>query len=253
MVAVVRTGLFYLLLALWTLFISCVVILFAWMVTRDKRHHRFVQPYGRGVMRLCSWICGVHYRVRGREHIPAVSAVVAANHQSTWETFFLQTLLTPQAQVVKKELMSIPFFGWAFHLLCAIPIDRSNPKKALIKIIQESSQYLTQGFWVLVFPEGTRRPVGSPGRFTQGAAAMATRANKPILPIAHNAGRCWPGRAWIKHPGIIDVVIGPLISIEGKSSKQITTEAEHWIHTTLAEIDPPSVSMVEPTSETTAS
>ncbi|WP_426415525.1 lysophospholipid acyltransferase family protein [Aestuariirhabdus sp. LZHN29] len=238
MVATARTLLFYLLLGLWTIFISSSVILFGLFVPRKRRHQLFVQPYGRGVMLLCRVICGVGYRIVGREHIPQGSAVIAANHQSTWETFFLQTLLTPQAQVVKKELMSIPFFGWAFRLLCAIPIDRGNPKKALMKIIQAGSDYLTEGFWVLVFPEGTRRPAGSPGRFTQGAAAMATRSGKPILPIAHNAGRCWPGRGWVKVPGTIDVVIGPLIETEGKNSKQITNEAQHWIHTTLAEIDP---------------
>ncbi|MCL6414243.1 1-acyl-sn-glycerol-3-phosphate acyltransferase [Aestuariirhabdus sp. Z084] len=238
MVSLVRTLLFYLLLSLWTVFISCCVIIFSPVVPKKQRHTRFVTPYGKGSMLLCRYICGIRYRIHGQENIPEVPAVIAANHQSTWETFFLQTLFTPQATVVKQELMLIPFFGWAFRLLGAIPIDRGNPKKALLKIIQIGTDYLKDDVWVLVFPEGTRKPAGHPGRFTQGAAAMATRSGKPVLPIAHNAGHCWPGKgAWIKQPGTIDVVIGPLIDCEGKNSKQITVEAENWIHSTLEGLD----------------
>ncbi len=237
LLSLLRTVVFYSLFLTWTILTSCLIIILSPIVEKTRRHTIFVQPYCHGVLWLCKIICGVKYTVSGQENIPGNSAVIVSNHQSTWETFLLQTLFTPQVQVVKKELISIPFFGWALHLLGGIPIDRGNPKRALIKIIRMGSDFLKDGYWILVFPEGTRKPSGQLGKFSQGASAMAIRSGKPVLPVAHNAGHFWPGNRWVKRPGTVNVIIGPVISIEDKTSKQITNETVQWIREQLNEIE----------------
>jgi 1-acyl-sn-glycerol-3-phosphate acyltransferase len=144
-----------------------------------------------------------------------------AKHQSTWESFFLCGFFQPLSQVVKRELLYVPFFGWAMAMLKPIAIDRSNPKAALKQLAKLGHKRLGQGAWVLVFPEGTRIPPGQIGKFSRGGASLAVNANLPVLPIAHNAGEFWPKRGWSKTPGTVQVVIGPLMYAEGTGPRAI--------------------------------
>ncbi|MCB1747281.1 MAG: 1-acyl-sn-glycerol-3-phosphate acyltransferase [Gammaproteobacteria bacterium] len=184
-------------------------------------------------LKLC---CGLGWSVRGREHIPATPGVILCKHQSAWETITLQLIFPRQCQVLKRELLRVPFFGWGLASLNPIAIDRKAGARALKVVLAKGVERLRDGWWVLLFPEGTRIPPGERGRYTQTGAALAREAGCPVIPVAHNAGVFWGRNAVLKYPGTIEVVIGPPIDTAGKSAKAITREAEAWIEKTCAEL-----------------
>ena len=154
--------------------------------------------------------------------------VVMAKHQSTWETMFLQYYLAPISTILKKELMRIPFFGWGLAALKPIAIDRSNPIQALKDVKSKGIGRLQEGISVLVFPEGTRMPLGKVGNYARSGADIACSANVPVVPVAHNAAECWPHRHFLKYPGLITVVIGNAIDTTGRDRKTVTEEIKIW-------------------------
>ncbi|MFC0268979.1 lysophospholipid acyltransferase family protein [Kushneria aurantia] len=197
---------------------------------------RVLNLYNRFIVAWFGLCCGVRYRIEGRDNIPDGAVVMLANHQSEWETLFLQTLKMPLCTVLKQELLRIPVFGWGLRLLKPIPLDRSKPSKALRQVLSEGAERLSQGLSVLLFPEGTRVPPGQRRRFNKSGVHIACRAGVPVLPIAHNAGEHWPGHGVIKHPGQIRVVIGAPIATAERSPEAVTRDVEQWIETQLARI-----------------
>lgn len=187
-------------------------------------------------LRIC---CRVRYKVVGLENFKSLkrSAIILSKHQSTWETLYLQSLCWPASTILKKELVQMPFFGWGLLALRPIAIDRSNPREALRQVKAQGAQRLEQGINVILFPEGTRTPIGSKGKYARSGADIAIENNAPIIPITHNAGRCWPGKQFVKTPGLITVVIGEPISVAGKNSKAVMEEVEQWIETNLDRIE----------------
>jgi 1-acyl-sn-glycerol-3-phosphate acyltransferase len=180
--------------------------------------------------------CGIRHVVRGLEHVPRQPCVVLAKHASTWETLFLQTLFAPQATAIKRELLDIPFFGWAFRLLKPIAIDRRQPVSAIRQLIDTGSRRLAAGIWVVLLPEGTRVPGNQVGRFFRGGAALAVAAQRPILVIAHDAARCWPPHALAKFPGTIHVTISPPIDLAGRDADAMNEAARTWLLGAMAEL-----------------
>jgi len=179
------------------------------------------------MLKLC---CGLSYRVEGLENIPQDrAAVILSKHQSAWETIALRQIISPQTAVLKKSLLQIPFGGWALATLKPIAIDRSNQKEALKMLLEQGTARLQEGLFVLVFPEGTRVAPGCSKKFNAGGAMLAHKSGFPVIPLAHNAGEFWPRNSFLKYPGVIEVKIGPEISTQGKSSKEINAEAEQWI------------------------
>jgi 1-acyl-sn-glycerol-3-phosphate acyltransferase len=176
--------------------------------------------------------CGLRWRVTGKEHIPAEPGVILCKHQSAWETIALQLIFPRQCQVLKRELLKVPFFGWGLASLNPIAIDRGAGTRALRTVLSRGSERIRDGWWVLLFPEGTRIPAGEKGRYTQTGAALALQCEKPVVPVAHNAGIFWARNALTKHPGTIEVVVGPPIETAGKSARDITREVETWIEET---------------------
>lgn len=173
--------------------------------------------------------CGLKHEIVGMENVPEQPCVFACNHQSTWETITTQTFLPALAWVLKKELFRIPFFGWGLWATRPIAIDRQDRDSARQQVVRQGQKKIKEGRHVLIFPEGTRTAYGSVGFYKKGAAMLARAANTDIVPIAHNAGKYWQRNSlWIK-PGVIQCVIGPKISIEGKSDAQITEEIKTWI------------------------
>ncbi len=169
---------------------------------------------------LLRYLCGVRIRYEGLEHIPSEPCVVVAKHQSTWETTTLPLLLPPFAWVLKKELMYIPFFGWALKALGAIGIVRSNPREALKQVNDLGLAALESGRSVVIFPEGTRTPVGQTGNYQPSAIMLAKKAGVAILPVSHNAGVCWPKGSVFKRPGTITIRFLPLIPAEDVTDKK---------------------------------
>ena len=211
-------------------------ILCGWLLPYRQRFVFIVVTWTRLVLGWLRLTCGIRAVVEGREHIPAAPCVVLVRHESTWETLFLQQLLVPQTTVIKRELLRIPFFGWAYSLLRPIAIDRADGRGALRALVRSGRSRLEEGIWVMLFPEGTRLAPGRPGRFQRGGAALATAAGVPVLVVAHDAGRCWPARRWLKYPGTIRLRISPPIDTGGRTTPQVTEEAEAWMREALAEL-----------------
>lgn len=173
--------------------------------------------------------CGLNYQVDGIENVPPAPFVILSNHQSPWETIFLYHRFRPVTAIIKKELLRLPFFGWALRLLDPIAVDRSMRGLALKQLLAQGKAHLDDGISVLVFPEGTRVSPGVQKKFSAGGAELAISAGRPVLPIAHNAGIYWPAHKIIKKPGTIRVVIGKAIATSGRDAKEITREVEGWV------------------------
>ena len=180
--------------------------------------------------------CGLSHTVEGSENIPDQPCIILSKHQSAWETIAFQTIFPPQAWVLKRELLWIPFFGWGLAMTQPIAIDRREGIKALDSVIKQGLDRLQQGRFVVVFPEGTRMAPGEQGRYNPGGAMLAVKAQTAVLPVAHNAGKFWPRHGFLKNPGVIKVVIGPLISVIEKRPKQINAESKQWIENAVAKI-----------------
>lgn len=200
--------------------------------------YRIITVWNRVVIGLARRLLGIRYRVVGLEHLPQQPAIVMAKHQSAWETIALPILLPPLAIVIKRELLRIPFFGWGFAMLSPIAIDRSAGKEALRQITEQGRARLEQGFWVLIFPEGTRVAPGSRGRYGIGGAWLAAHTGAPVVPVAHNAGELWPRHAFLKHPGTITLSIGPAIDTTGLKAGEINARVEAWIEAEMARLPP---------------
>lgn len=203
--------------------------------------HRRLKVLSRWTAFNIWWLgltCGLRHRIHGSEHLDQPNAaIVMSKHQSAWETIALQQILPPQVWVLKRELMRIPFFGWAISLVDPVPLDRSAGRKALERLVDTGRERLERGLWVVIFPEGTRVARGQKGRYRIGGALLAAKTGYPIIPIAHNSGTFWPRKSLLKHPGTIDVVIGPPIPTKDREADAILKDVEQWIEAEVARLE----------------
>ena len=189
-------------------------------------------------------IAGVHWRVTGMEHLPTAAdgqaaVLLACKHQSTLETFLLPTIMShPLAYVFKRELLYVPFFGWAMGRMDMIHIDRRKRTEAWNKVAEQGRRLFARGTWVIMFPEGTRTERGDKGVYKSGASRLAIAAGVPIVPIAVNSGKFWPRKSFLLRPGVVDVVIGPPIPSAGRQPEELMQQVEAWIEAEMRRIDP---------------
>jgi len=187
-------------------------------------------------------LLGIQVRVQGMEHLPTgetSAAVLLVKHQSTFETFLMPTLMPhPLAYVFKKELLQVPFFGWAMGRLDMVHIDRRDGSRAFAKVVAQGRKLLAQGVWVIMFPEGTRIPRGQKGVYKSGGARLAIQTGAPVVPVAVTSAKCWPRKAFIKVPGVVDVSIGPAIPSVGRQADELMQEVEAWIEAEMRRLDP---------------
>ena len=186
-------------------------------------------------------ILGIRYVIEGEANLPAENkpAVLLVKHQSTYETFLMPVIMPRDlAYVFKKELLYVPFFGWAIGRLDMIHIDRSLRKQAFHKVAQQGRELLQRGVWVIMFPEGTRIPRGQAGHYKSGGTRLAIDAGVPVVPIAVNSAVCWPRKAFVKHPGVVTVSIGPPIESLGREPEELMQQVEQWIETEMHRLDP---------------
>ncbi|RJQ46273.1 MAG: 1-acyl-sn-glycerol-3-phosphate acyltransferase [Gammaproteobacteria bacterium] len=203
--------------------------------------YRFIRQWSCFNLWCLKKICRLRYEVHGREHIPQGACVILCKHQSAWETYALPRIFPqPLAWACKRELLWIPFFGWGFAMLQPIAIDRGAGRRALDQLVEQGMQRLKQGRPVVIFPEGTRVAPGEKRRYAIGGAMLAEKSGYPVLPVAHNAGLLWPRNSFIKYPGTIRVVIGPVIESKGRSAAEINTLAEAWIEEKMRVLAPRS-------------
>jgi 1-acyl-sn-glycerol-3-phosphate acyltransferase len=187
-------------------------------------------------------LLGIEVRITGMENLPegkTSPAILLVKHQSTFETFLMPTIMPhPLAYVFKKELIYIPFFGWAIGRMDMIHIDRSLRAQAFNKVVQQGKRLLAQGIWVIMFPEGTRIPRGQKGVYKNGGTRLAVETGAPVIPIAVTSARVWPRKAFVKHPGVVDVSIGKPIPSQGRQPDELMREVEAWIEAEMHRLDP---------------
>ena len=197
---------------------------------------RAVSQWSRFNVYWLSVTCGVHCEIEGLGNIPAEPTVILSKHESAWETLALQRYFAPQVWVLKRELLRIPFFGWGLATMRPISIDRGARISAAKQVLAQGKERIESGCWVVVFPEGTRVPPGERRKFSRGGARLAAHVGRPVVPVAHNAGDCWPKNSFCKYPGAIRLVIGEPIETAGRNAAQISQIAEQWIDDTLGRI-----------------
>jgi 1-acyl-sn-glycerol-3-phosphate acyltransferase len=196
-----------------------------------------------GWVHLSVWgarvICGVRSHISGMENLPDGPVVLLAKHQSAWETLALPLIMPrPLAYVFKRELLYVPFFGWALGRLDMVHIDRSKRTEAFGRVERQGGRILKQGNWIIMFPEGTRTARGEQGVYKTGGTRLAIATGAWVVPIAVTSARCWPRQAFIKTPGVVEMSIGKPISPEGRQPAEMMAEVELWIEAEMRRLDP---------------
>ena len=218
--------------------IAGLVAVIIWPIMPYAWRWRIVTCWNRFVMFWLRVCCGIRFTIIGVRHKDKYPCVVLSKHQSTWETMFLQYYFGPVSTILKKELLRIPFFGWGLASIRSIAIDRSNPIQALKDVKNKGIERIKQGINLLIFPEGTRIPLGTVGNYARSGADIAVSAGVPIVAIAHNAAECWPHKQFLKYPGTITVVISEPIITEGKDRKELTEYVKNWIENEIKNMPP---------------
>ena len=230
----VRSLAFTTFLFLSTAVYAVVVMLSFWLPYRQR--YGIARHWARTQLAALRAICGLDYVVEGREHLPAGGHISAWKHSSAWETIAQMVIFPPQAWVLKREILWIPIVGWGTWLMRPIAIDRGARGQAVNQVVEQGRERLESGMWVLIFPEGTRVPVGQQRRFGISAALLATRTGRKLVPVAHDAGRYWARRGLLKKRGTVRVVIGPPIETAGRDPREVSDEAKRWIDAQVAEL-----------------
>jgi len=208
-VVVVRSlafnALFYLVLLGYFVVALPTLLLPRWGILRLARHWAHTNLW------LLRVVCRIDVDWRGIEKIPRGAVLVAAKHQSAWETFALLTVLAEPTFILKRELLWIPFYGWFARHAGMIPVERGGGKPALVAMTARAREALLEGRQIVVFPEGTRRPPGAEPKYKFGIAHLYAEGVAPCVPIALNSGLFWPRRQFLRHPGTIAVeVLDPI-------------------------------------------
>lgn len=219
-----------------TLVYAIVVVLLGWLP--GKKLYSVANSWARTQLWTLEKLCGLTYVVEGRENIPSGTHVSMWKHSSAWETIAQASIFPPQSWVLKRELMWIPVVGWAVRCLRPIAINRKAGAAAVSQVVEQGTQRLAAGLWVLIFPEGTRVAVGKSRKYGVSGALLASRVGCKIVPVVHNAGYFWPRRGWVKKPGVVRVVIGPPIEAAGRDPRELNDEVRAWIEGQLATMMP---------------
>lgn len=195
-----------------------------------------------GVNLCLFWLritCNIRHKIHNKICIdPKQPSIVLSRHESTWEALAFHTIFPLQINVVKKELIKIPLFGFILVTINSILIDRKQTLTAIKKIKKEGKQAIVENLWIVIFPGGTRIKPGELSNIQPGGAILAKQENVPVYLVTHNSGTVWPKGSFIKQPGVIDVYIKPLKNIQYKDIQAINLETKEWfqspVTTTLA-------------------
>jgi 1-acyl-sn-glycerol-3-phosphate acyltransferase len=230
---------FYVNLALWLVFAALPALLL------PRRYMLLVgQSWARSAMFLMRVTAGLRFEVKGLENLPKGGLLVAAKHQSFWETFALLMLLPDPVVILKRELTRIPFFGWCLIKLQMIPVDRGGKARALNQVARRARVEVTEGQrQLLIFPEGTRRAPGAPPDYKFGVAHLYNTLDVPCVPVALNSGLFWPRRRFLRPPGTIRLEFLPAIApglgraeFQALLQEQIETASDRLLEQGRAEL-----------------
>lgn len=231
---IIRSFLFWV-LAIFSLPIYNLLIIFIWPFPAKARH-RIITSATHYYMFLLKYIGGIKYTITGLENLSSSPAIIAANHQSAWETVAFNVIFPPLVWIMKKEVLAIPLFGWGARMASPIAIDRKRGEDALAQVISQGRKRFEQGFWISVFPEGTRVKPKERKPFKYGPAKLALSLKVPIIPVAHNAGYCIPKNSFWLYPGIITIRVGKAIFASSDDPVLFTQQVEEWVTTQLNQL-----------------
>jgi 1-acyl-sn-glycerol-3-phosphate acyltransferase len=221
---------------------TLLILLARWVGAKGDTRYAIAQKWLTLSVDSARFIMGIRYQVQGQDNLPlgeTSPAILLVKHQSTYETFLMPAIMPhPLAYVFKKELLYVPFFGWSIGSLDMIHIDRSQRAKAFAKVVEQGKALLDRGVWVIMFPEGTRITRGERGTYKSGGTRLAIATGAPVIPVAVTSAKCWPRKAFVKHPGVVDVSIGKPISSEGRDADELLAEVEAWIEAEMHRLDP---------------
>ncbi len=230
-ILIIRAFLFYLGMFIITpLFALLVILMFP---LNNITRSRMASYWAHCSLAWLKLTCNLSFTVRGRENIPDHPSIILCKHQSAWETIALQVIFPPQIWVLKRELLFIPFMGWAWIAMSAIPINRAGGREALKQLVKHGKDRLARGLWVVIFPEGTRVAPGVRGKYHIGGAWLASHTQSTVVPVAHNAGLFWRKNAFIKQAGTITVSIGKPIKTAGLKADEVNKRVEEWIESEM--------------------
>ena len=231
---ILRSLLFYIGQIISTILIAPIGII-AFPLDFKKRYYLITRwaVFNLWWLKIC---CNVTYEIKGKDNIPRKPCIVMSKHQSAFETLALQQIFIPQVWILKKELLRIPIYGWGLASMQPIAINRDSTIKSFRQIADQGCERLQKGYWVIIFPEGTRVAPNKKKKYLPGGGMLAEKSGAQVVPVAHNAGRLWPRNSMIKKPGLITIKIGPVIKSENKSAKVITDEVENWIEKEIREL-----------------
>jgi 1-acyl-sn-glycerol-3-phosphate acyltransferase len=215
--------------------IFTLIALLAWPVNPILRN-QLISGWARSMIWWLRVTCNVRHEISGMENIPDTPCIILAKHQSTWETFAFQAIFPTQVYVLKRELLWIPIFGWGLAMTSPIAINRASGREALKQLVTKGQARLAQGLWVVIFPEGTRMRPHQQGKYHIGGAWLACQTKTPVLPVAHNAGHCWP-KGFIKQAGVIKLHIGPAIATADLKADALNLKVEQWIEAQMQVIN----------------
>lgn len=242
LVALLRSSMHMLFMFVTVIPYALLIVLASLMGVSGKRLYVLAQRWLSLSIAAARVIMGIRYDIQGYENLPVGEtspAILLVKHQSTYETFLMPAIMPhPLAYVFKRELLYVPFFGWAIGKLDMIHIDRSQRAKAFAKVVEQGKALLAQGVWVIMFPEGTRIDRGQKGQYKTGGTRLAVEAGVPVIPVAVTSGRCWPRKAFLKRPGVVDISIGKPISSTGREPEELMAEVEQWIEAEMRRLDP---------------
>ncbi|MBS4016878.1 MAG: 1-acyl-sn-glycerol-3-phosphate acyltransferase [Dechloromonas sp.] len=236
----IRSTLFMTYAIIWSV-LSAPLVVIAGPLLGGVWAYRFGRVWRLGTQWGVENLLGIRPQVIGRENMPDEACVIMAKHQSAWETMTLQDCVPDDAFcvfVLKQELLKLPLVGWGLAAMKMISIDRNAGKNALDQVVTQGRERLKQGYYVIIFPEGTRVAPGEKRRYKPGGAYLATHVGCKVVPIAHNAGEFWPRQAFLKKPGTVTISIGPAFDATDMSETEVNQRVEDWIEAEMRRISP---------------
>ena len=213
----IRSIIFYLLLFIWTFFLG--IFSLPYLLLPSSYIRNLANLWISGILQLLRLTCNITYEIKGKENIPNNAVIVASKHQSAFETLLLFKLIKNSIFIHKRELFFIPIFGLYLKKSNMISINRSEGINAMRKMLNEVKQRISNGYSIIIFPEGTRKKTDEPPDYKTGIAGIYKESNSEVLPVAINSGLYWPKHTFIKKPGKIIIKFLKLIPSQLEKSE----------------------------------
>lgn len=167
-----------------------------------------VRCWARFYLWAMAVVGGLRLDMAGRENLPDGPFILAAKHQSAWDTFVFLALFEAPAYVLKQELLKIPYYGWYSRASGHIAVDRSAGASALKKMVAQARAVAAEGRPIVIFPQGTRVPPGEDKPYLPGVTALYTGLGLPVVPVALNSGLFWGRKGLMKRGGTVSLRFG---------------------------------------------